>query len=111
MTAYVEHRSTAGADAELQQHRGLATNQIPLDLLRLPVEHRAVTTGPTNVSTTEQPAIMPVFASGVGAFIGADRPTVDAGTVGLSGSRPAPDRWGSAYGQHLCRRNDRIVFE
>ena len=50
-------------------------------MLRLPVEHRAVTTAPTNVGTTEQPAIMPVFAAGVGAFIGADRPTVDAGTV------------------------------
>ena len=82
LTAFVEHRSVDGAEAELQQHRGLASNQIPLDMLRLPrEEHRAVTTGPTNVGTTEQPAIMPVFAAGVGAFIGADRPTVDAGTV------------------------------
>ena len=81
LTACVEHRSTDGADAELQQHRGLNQNQIPLDLLRLPVEHRAVTTGPPNVGTTEQPAIMPVFARGIGAFIFADRPTVDAGTV------------------------------
>ena len=81
LTAYVEHRSVDGAEAELQQHRGLATNQIPLDLLRLPVEHRAVTTGPTNVGTTEQPAILPVFASGIGAFIFADRPTVPASTV------------------------------
>ena len=81
LTALVEHRSTDGADAEIQQHRGLNANQIPLDLLRLPVEHRAVTTGPTHVATTEQPAIMPVFAAGVGAFIFADRPTVDAGTV------------------------------
>ena len=81
LTACVEHRSVDGAEAEVQQHRGLNANQIPLDLLRLPVEHRAVTTGPDNVGTTEQPAIMPVFARGVGAFIGADRPTVDAGTV------------------------------
>ena len=82
LTAFVEHRSVDGAEAEIQQHRGLAQNQIPLDMLRLPrEEHRAVTTGPTNVGTTEQPAITPVFASGVGAFIGADRPTVDAGTV------------------------------
>ena len=81
LTAFVEHRSVEGSDAEIQQHRGLASNQIPLDMLRLPVEHRAVTTGPTHVGTTEQPAIMPVFAAGVGAFIGADRPTVDAGTV------------------------------
>ena len=89
LTALVEHRQTDGADAELQQDRGLATNQIPLDLLRLPVEHRAVTTGPPNVGTTEQPAILPVFAAGVGAFIGADRPTVDAGTVAVPVLRPA----------------------
>ena len=82
LTAYVERRSTDGAEAEIQQHRGLASNQIPLDMLRLPaVETRAVTTGPTNVGTTEQPAIMPIFAAGIGAFLMADRPTVDAGTV------------------------------
>ena len=81
LTAFVEHRNVDGAEAEIQQHRGLASNQIPLDMLRAPVEHRAVTTGPTSVGTTEQPAIMPVFARGVGAFIGADRPTVDAGLV------------------------------
>ena len=81
LTAVVEHRSVDGAEAELQQHRGLASNQIPLAMLAAPVEHRAVTTGPDNVGTVEQPAILPVFAAGVGAFIGADRPTVDAGTV------------------------------
>ena len=81
LAAFVEHRSADGAESEIQQHHGLASNQIPLDMLRAPVEHRAVTTGPTNVGTTEQPAIMPVFAAGVGAFLAADRPTVAAGTV------------------------------
>ena len=82
MIAYVEHRQTDGAEAEIQQHRGLNANQIPLDLLRLPpLETRAVTTGPTNVGTAEQPGLLPIFAAGVGAFIGADRPTVDAGLV------------------------------
>ena len=81
LAAFVEHRSADGAESEIQQHHGLQSNQIPLDMLRLPVEHRAVTTGPTNVGTTAQPAVMPVFAAGVGAFIGADRPTVAAGLV------------------------------
>ena len=81
LAAFVEHRSADGAESEIQQHHGLQSNQIPLDLLRLPVEHRAVTTAPTNVGTTEQPPVMLVFASGVGAFIGADRPTVAAGLV------------------------------
>ena len=79
LAAFVEHRAVDGAEAEVQQHRGLNQNQIPLDMLRAPVETRAVTTVPTNVGTTEQPAIMPIFARGVGAFLGADRPTVGAG--------------------------------
>ena len=91
VAAFAEHRSCDGAEAEIQQHHGLGPNQIPLDLLRLPVEHRAVTTGPTNVGTTEQPAIMPVFAAGVGAFIGADRPTVTAGTVAYPVLDQRPD--------------------
>ena len=92
MTAFIESRSVDGAEAEVQQHRGLASNQIPLDLLRLPaVETRAVTTGPSTVATTEQPAIMPIFAAGVGAFLGADRPTVDAGTVAYPVLDQRPD--------------------
>ena len=46
----------------------------------------------TNVGTTEQPAIMPVFARGIGAFIFADRPDGRRGHGGLSGARPAADR-------------------
>ena len=91
LTAFVEHRACDGAESEIQQHRGLASNQVPLDMLRVPVEHRAVTTGPTNVGTTEQPVIMPVFARGIGAFIGADRPTVDAGTVAYPVLDQRPD--------------------
>ena len=71
---------------------GLRANQIPLDMLRLPVEHRAVTTGPTNVGTTEQPAILPVFASGVGAFHRRRSPDRRGGSGCLSGPRPAADR-------------------
>ena len=59
--------------------------------MRLPVEHRAVTTGPTNVGTTEQPPVLPVFAAGVGAFLGADRPTVAAGLVAFPVLDQRPD--------------------
>ena len=69
-------------------------------MLRLPVEHRAVTTAPTNVGTTEQPAIMPVFAAGVGAFLGADRPTVTAGTVAY----PVLDQRPDVGGPHTTPR-------
>ena len=98
LTAVVEHRTVNGAEAELQQHRGLASNQIPLAMLAAPVEHRAVTTGPTNVGTTEQPAIMPVFAAGVGAFLGADRPTVAAGLVAYPVLDQRPDVGGPHTG-------------
>ena len=98
VSAFIEHRAVDGAEAEVQQHRGLASNQIPLDTLRAPVEHRAVTTGPTNVGTTEQPAIMPVFARGVGAFLGTDRPTVDAGTVAY----PVLDQRPTVHGPHAA---------
>ena len=75
--AAVEHRQTVGADAELQQHHGLASNQIHLELLR--EEHRAVTPAPTNVGTVESPIVLPVFASGAGAFLSIDRPVVAMG--------------------------------
>ena len=91
LTAFVEHRSVDGAESEIQTHHGLQSNQIPLDMLRLPVEHRAVTTGPDNVGTTEQPAIMPVFAAGVGAFLGASRPTIPSGTVAYPVLDQRPD--------------------
>ena len=91
VSAVVEHRTVDGAEAEVQQHRGLASNQIPLAMLAAPVEHRAVTTAPTNVGTTEQPPVLPVFASGVGAFLGADRPTVAAGLVAFPILDDRPD--------------------
>ena len=91
LTAFVEHRSVDGAESEIQTHHGLQSNQIPLDMLRLPVEHRAVTTGPDNVGTVEQPAIMPVFAAGVGAFLGASRPTIPSGTVAYPVLDQRPD--------------------
>ena len=75
--AAVEHRQTDGADAELQQHHGLASNQFHLELLR--EEHRAVTPAPTNVGTVESPIVLPVFASGGGAFLSLDRPIVAMG--------------------------------
>ena len=78
--AVVEHRATSGAESEIQQHHKLNANQIPLDLLRGPVdEHRAVTAAPANVGTSQEPVLLPVFASGDAAFLGVDMPSVPAG--------------------------------
>ena len=77
VTAVMEKRACDGATLDAQQAFGCGPNQIPLDMLR--VEHRAVTTGPTNVETVEADVVEPVFATGDGAFLGIDRPTVAQG--------------------------------
>ena len=82
--AVLEHRATSGAEAELQQHLDLATNQIPLALIRgriegRAIEDRAVTPAPAAVGT-QQAAIIPgVFPMACGAFLGVDMPTVAVG--------------------------------
>ena len=75
----VEHRSTEGAESELQAALDLAPNQIPIDLLRAPVEHRAITPPPTHVGASEQPVLMPIFADGDAAFLNVDQVTVPNG--------------------------------
>ena len=75
----VEHRSTEGAESELQAALDLAPNQVPIDLLRAPVEHRAVTPAPTHVGASEQPVLMPIFADGDAQFLNIDQVTVPNG--------------------------------
>ena len=79
--ATIEKRATEGAEAEIQKHHSLSANQIPLDLLRGPAveEHRAVTEAPTNVGTSQEPTLTPVFAMGDAAFLGVDTPSVPVG--------------------------------
>ena len=88
--ALLNHRAVSGPEAELQQHLGLAGNQIPLDLLRGAgrgdggnggMEYRAVTPGATNVGQVEQPVIPYVFPQSAAAFLGVDMPTVGVGEV------------------------------
>ena len=78
-TATIEHRQTEGRTAELQQHHHLAGNQIPLALLREPVEERAVTPGPTNVGTSQSEIAPGVFPMACATFLGIDMPTVPVG--------------------------------
>ena len=74
-----ERRSTEGAEAELQKHHNLAPHQVPLDLLRAPEEHRAITAAPTNTATMQESPIQPVFATGDLAYLGVDTPSVPVG--------------------------------
>ena len=75
----VEHRATEGAESELQAALGLSPNQIPVDLLRAPVEERAITLAPTHVGASEHAVLMPIFADGDAAFLGVDQVTVPNG--------------------------------
>ena len=77
--AAVEKRNTAGPEAELQQHHGLASNQVPLELLRLRPEERALTPAPTNVETETDTIVQPVFANSAGAHLGVYQPVVAMG--------------------------------
>lgn len=68
-----------GASRELQEHYGLAGNEIPLELLRAPVETRALTAAPTDVGAQQDPIVQPVFAEGDAAFLGARETMLAAG--------------------------------
>ena len=78
LSAAMGGRPTEGAEAELQQHYGLAANQVPIEMLR--VEERAAATVPASIGdATQAEVITPVFATGDGAFLGIERPTVAVG--------------------------------
>ena len=77
--ATLEHRTTDGRTAELQQHFGLAPNQVPLAMLRSPVETRAVTPAPGDVAQNQSQIVPGVFPASCAAFLGIDMPTVPVG--------------------------------
>ena len=96
--ATIEHRSTDGATAELQQHLGLSANQIPLALLRSQAEeeHRAATTSPTNVGANQAAIIGAVFPRAAASWLSVDMPRVMVGdavypvlTTGATAGTPA----------------------
>ena len=82
LSATFEKRQTDGEAAELQKHYGLGSHQVPLEMLRIDrgVEERAAATVPASIGDASQAAVVtPVFASGDGAFLGIERPTVPVG--------------------------------
>ena len=82
LLATFEKRPTEGAPAELQKHHGIGSHQIPLSMLRInrAVEERAAATIPAAIGDASQAEVItPVFASGDGAFMGIERPTVPTG--------------------------------
>ena len=78
-----EGRMAVGPEAELQQHRGLAPNMVPLDMLRSrqDVETRGTTPIPTNHQENQRVPIQPVFSTGDMAFLGIRQETAMAGDL------------------------------
>ena len=81
-SAVLEHRQTVGAEAEIQAHFKLGSNQVPLSML----EERAVSTVPADASitpaeTNQASIIQPVFSLGDSNFLGIPQPRVAAGSA------------------------------
>ena len=93
ISAAVEQRQTEGATAEIQKHFGLNSNQVPLEMLRINrgVEERAAASVPGSIAdATQAEVVTPIFASGDGAFLGIERPTVGVGVAAYPVLSTAP---------------------
>ena len=75
----LRHKTPVGAERELQDHLELSSNEIPVELLRTPVEHRAVTVAPSDVGAQQSEIVQPVFASGDADFLGIRETMLQAG--------------------------------
>lgn len=87
--AAISGGQTNGAEAELQQHLGMAANQVPLALLHetrdagddLEVRTAGVTPAPAagSIGATQRPIIPAVFPMSVASFLRIPQPTVGVG--------------------------------
>ena len=75
----LRNKGTSGAERELQDHFELATNEIPVELLRAPMETRAVTVAPSDVGSQQNEIVLPVFSSGDASFLGVRETMLQAG--------------------------------
>ena len=94
LSATFEKRQTSGEEAELQQHFGIGSHQIPLEMLRVNrgVEERAAATVPASIGDASQAeVVLPIFASGDGEFMGIERPTVPVGDAAYPVLSTLPD--------------------
>ena len=103
---------TDGAERELQDHLGLAGNQIPLALLRREdgpeLETRAVTPAPTDVGKQQAAIISAAFPRSAADWLGIPMPTVARRRGRLSGADHGRDR-GDPGRRRERGRNDRRI--
>ena len=109
LSATFEKRQTSGEAAELQKHYGIGAHQIPLEMLRInrSVEERAAATVPASIGDASQAAVItPVFASGDGAFLGIERPTVPVGDAAYPVLSTVPSVKGPFTGSDNAAQTD-----
>ena len=109
LSATFEKRQTSGETSELQAHFGLGSHQVPLEMLRInrSVEERAAATVPASIGDASQaPVITPVFASGDGAFLGIERPTVPVGDAAYPVLSTVPSVKGPFTGSDNAAQTD-----
>ena len=75
--AVLEHRNVEGPERELQDHLGLAGNQVPLALLEM--RATGVTPAPADVGQNQSTIIPDVFPQSCAAYLGIDMPRVSVG--------------------------------
>ena len=88
LEARIQNRMLAGAEAELQQHFGLDSNQIPHALLFSEVgngkrQDRALTASTGDAQTNQAEGISGPFPSGFAAFCNVERRSVQPGTYAI----------------------------
>ena len=109
LSATFEKRQTSGEAAELQKHFGIGSHQVPLEMLRInrSVEDRAAATVPASIGDASQAAVItPVFASGDGAFLGIERPTVPVGDAAYPVLSTVPSVKGPFTGSDNAAQTD-----
>ena len=109
LSATFEKRQTTGEAAELQKHHGIGSHQIPLEMLRVNrgVEERAAATVPASIGDSVQSEVVtPVFASGDGAFLGIERPTVAVGDTAFPVLSTLPSVKGPFSGSDEAAQTD-----
>ena len=109
LSATFEKRQTSGAAAELQKHYGIGSHQVPLEMLRInrSVEERAAATVPASIGDASQAQVVtPVFASGDGAFLGIERPTVPVGDAAFPVLSTSPTVAGPFSGSDNASQTD-----
>ena len=74
--AIVQGAELTGAEAEVQRERGLASNEIPVDMI---AETRAIAPAPADTGATQANIVQPVFSQGDAAFLGIPQRRVPVG--------------------------------